>query len=196
MSCNRRQNKQLTKAIALKAHAESEGASRCMVIIGIDPGLRATGYAVIRSSGIKFRLLEAGVIVSSPKKPLSERLKELFEGMSEVVEEFSPDMAALEHVYCRGRFERSALLLGHVRGAVCAAMAFYGLPIAEYTFTNVKRTVVGKGNATKRQLHEALRRLIGIADVEAEGLCEHAMDALALAVCHALSQPIKSWLCR
>lgn len=155
------------------------------IIVGVDPGLCLTGYAVIQSNGINLKLREAGVIVSSPKKQLHERLKEIFEGMCEVLREFSPDVVALEGLFCRRRFERSALMLGHARGAICAAVAHFGLPIAEYTPANVKRTIVGKGNITREELHEALRRFVGVRG--SSKLSEHAMDALALAVCHALS---------
>lgn len=176
---------------ATKPNAHKLKVSHHEIIIGVDPGLSATGYAVIQSNGRTIRLIEGGVIVSSQKKSLHDRLAELFEGISEVLKEHSPNVAVLERLFCKRRRERSALMLGHARGAICAAMASHGLPIAEYTFTSAKRTIVGKGNATKKQLHNALRRLIDFNEVESKRLCEHAMDALALAICHALSQPVE-----
>ncbi len=189
MSCGGQQGKRQTKGTKLSA--TSGRKPLCETILGVDPGLSVTGYAVIRSNGGALKLIEAGVIVSSPKKPLHERLGELFNGMVEVLNEHSPDVAVLECLFCKRRCERSALMLGHARGAICAVMASHGLPVAEYTFASVKRTIVGKGNATKEQLHEALRRLIGIGEFESKRLCDHAMDALALAVCYALSRSIE-----
>jgi crossover junction endodeoxyribonuclease RuvC len=158
-------------------------------VIGIDPGLRTTGYAVIEADGKLVRLLETGVITSSSRKPLPERLRELFNDVKEMIKELKPDVVVLEKLFCK--WGRSTLMLGHARGAVITAVAELGTPIVEYTFTQVKHTLLGNGKASKEKLHTASKAMIGISFVE-EPAHEHAMDALSLALCYVLSNRLSA----
>ncbi|MFA4015214.1 MAG: hypothetical protein RUDDFDWM_000292 [Candidatus Fervidibacterota bacterium] len=157
-------------------------------VVGIDPGLRATGYAVIEADGKLVRLLETGVITSSSKKPLPERLRELFNDVREMIKELKPNVVVLEKLFCR--WGHSAIMLGQARGAVITAIAEFETPIVEYTFTQVKHTLLGNGKASKEKLHIASKAIVGIprdADDSTYEHDEHAMDALSLALCYVLS---------
>ncbi len=148
-------------------------------ILGIDPGLRVTGFGVLDRVGQKLIYVTSGV-VRTPDADLPERLKAILESLREVIERHTPSQVAVEKVFVNVN-PQSTLLLGQARGAaICAAVA-QGLPVAEYTALQVKQAVVGKGHAAKEQVQEMVRRLLALpADPSAD-----AADALACAICHA-----------
>jgi len=149
-------------------------------ILGLDPGLRRTGWGVIRVEGNRLSHLGHGVIAPDEKAPFSERLLALFEGISAVVADWSPDEAAIEETFMNNN-AASALKLGHARAAAMLAPARAGLPVAEYAARLVKKSVVGTGAADKDQVAFMITRILPGAG----GAAADAADALAVAVAHA-----------
>ena len=149
-------------------------------ILGLDPGLRRTGWGVIRVEGNRLSHLGHGVIAPDEKAPFSERLLALFEGISAVVSDWSPDEAAIEETFMNNN-AASALKLGHARAAALLAPAKAGLPVAEYAARLVKKSVVGTGAADKDQVAFMISRILPGSG----GASADAADALAVAVAHA-----------
>ena len=117
-------------------------------IVGIDPGLRVTGFGVIERHGSELIYVASGCIKSNDKQSLPERIRTLFAGLSEVITTYEPDQAAVEKVFVNVN-PQSTLLLGQARGAALSALVHAGLPVAEYTALQVKQAVVGQGKAAK-----------------------------------------------
>ncbi len=148
-------------------------------ILGIDPGLRVTGFGLIEQSGQKLVYVASGCIRSGDGE-LPQRLKVLLEGLQEVIASYRPQCAAIEQVFVNVN-PKSTLLLGQARGAaICAAVAS-ALPVAEYTALQVKQAVVGTGHARKEQVQAMVRRLLQLPGDPSPD----AADALACAICHA-----------
>jgi crossover junction endodeoxyribonuclease RuvC len=148
-------------------------------ILGIDPGLRVTGFGVIEKSGARLRYLSSGT-VKSGAGDLAARLKVLLDGLAEVIARNAPEEVAIEKVFVNVNAQ-STLALGQARGtAVCAAV-LAGLPVAEYTALQVKQAVVGNGHAAKEQVQHMVRRLLALPGDPSPD----AADALACAICHA-----------
>lgn len=149
--------------------------------IGIDPGLRTTGFGVIDVNGQKLTYVASGTIESGdPAKGLPERLGALYAGVKEVLDTYQPESAAIEEVFLNVN-PRSTLMLGQARGAVIAALVSEKLPVAEYSALRVKQSVVGTGRATKPQVQEMVKRLLRLN--RAPGT--DASDALGVAICAA-----------
>ena len=148
-------------------------------ILGIDPGLRVTGYGILERSGQTLTYLASGVI-RTPDAPLPDRLKCILVSLTEVIGEHRPQQVAVEKVFVNVN-PQSTLLLGQARGAAICAAVSIGLPVSEYTALQVKQAVVGNGHAAKEQVQEMVRRLLKLAaDPSAD-----AAVALACAICHA-----------
>jgi crossover junction endodeoxyribonuclease RuvC len=148
-------------------------------ILGIDPGLRVTGFGLIQRAGQRLAYLTSGV-VRTPAGELPDRLKTILESLGEVIAQHSPDQVAVEKVFVNVN-PQSTLLLGQARGAAICAAVSRGLPVSEYTALQVKQAVVGNGHAAKEQVQEMVRRLLALpGDPSAD-----AADALACAICHA-----------
>jgi crossover junction endodeoxyribonuclease RuvC len=150
-------------------------------ILGIDPGLRVTGFGVIEQSGGKLRYVTSGC-VRSGEGELAARLKTLLDGLSEVIAANRPECVAIEKVFVNVN-PQSTLLLGQARGAAICAAVIAGLPVAEYTALQVKQAVVGKGKARKEQVQHMVRRLLALPGDPSPD----AADALACAICYANS---------
>jgi crossover junction endodeoxyribonuclease RuvC len=150
------------------------------VILGIDPGLNITGYGVIDVSSGKVRLLEAGV-VRSFAKGYANKVKEIYEGVREVIEMFSPGVMALEELYSHYDRPKTAILMGHARGCICLAAAQSGMEVVSYEATKVKKILTGSGRATKDQMQRAIKLELGFAE---EPNPPDVADAIALALCH------------
>jgi crossover junction endodeoxyribonuclease RuvC len=149
-------------------------------ILGIDPGLRITGFGVIDKTGQKLAYVTSGCIKSNPQDSLPARLKTLLDGIGEVIATHRPDEAAVEKVFVNVN-PQSTLLLGQARGAAIAALVMAGLPVAEYTALQVKQAVVGHGKAAKEQVGHMVTRLLQLSGAPSTD----AADALACAICHA-----------
>ena len=151
-----------------------------MRVLGLDPGLRHTGWGVIDVDGNRLTYVADGVASAPVDLPLGERLVMLFRQLGEVLERFRPDAAAVEETFVN-KNASSTLKLGVARGVVLLAPAERGVPVSEYSANLVKKSVVGAGHAEKAQVQMMVRRLLpGCAVVKAD-----AADALAVAICHA-----------
>jgi crossover junction endodeoxyribonuclease RuvC len=151
-----------------------------MRVLGLDPGLRHTGWGIIDVSGTHLTHVADGVVHAAIDQPLAMRLVALFRQITSVVERFRPDEAAVEETFVN-RNPASTLKLGVARGVVLLAPAERGLPVAEYSANLVKKAVVGVGHAEKTQVQLMVRRLLPGCN----GGTPDAADALAVAICHA-----------
>ena len=154
-----------------------------MIILGIDPGLRTTGFGVIEKHGNKLRYIASGTIKTDAKEgELPGRLKIILDGVCEVVRTYQPTVAAIEKVFVNVN-PHSTLLLGQARGAAITAMVGCNLDVAEYSPTQVKQAVVGTGRAAKAQVQDMVARLLVLPGLPGSD----AADALGVAICHANS---------
>lgn len=149
-------------------------------ILGIDPGLRNTGWGLITQDGSKLSFIACGTIKSDEKKSLAERLKQLHDGLSEIVASYTPDEAAVEETFVN-KDARATLKLGHARGIALLVPALVGLTVAEYAPNLIKKTIVGSGHADKDQIHMMVKVLLPKSDAKTPD----AADALAIALTHA-----------
>ena len=133
-----------------------------MRILGIDPGLRVTGFGVLEIAGQKLTYVTSGRIRTSDQGELPERIRTILEGLSQVIAELKPQQVAVEKVFVNVN-PQSTLLLGQARGAAICAAVISALPVSEYTALQVKQAVVGKGHAAKEQVQEMVRRLLALA---------------------------------
>jgi crossover junction endodeoxyribonuclease RuvC len=148
-------------------------------ILGIDPGLRATGFGVVDKTGHSITYVASGCI-RTRDGDLPGRLKTLLDGLQAVIAEHQPDQVAVEQVFVNVN-PQSTLLLGQARGTAICAAVMHALPVSEYTALQVKQAVVGNGHAAKDQVQEMVKRLLRIAGSPSAD----AADALACAICHA-----------
>ena len=155
-------------------------------ILGIDPGSRVTGYGIIESDGVRSTYVSSGCIRASDSE-FPARLKTIFDGVAAVVGEFTPDEIAIEQVFV-SKSVQSALKLGQARGAALAAALARSLPVSEYAPNAIKRAVTGQGHADKVQVQHMVRVLMRLS----QPLAADAADALAVALCHAHSNPVMS----
>jgi crossover junction endodeoxyribonuclease RuvC len=151
-----------------------------MRLIGLDPGLRQTGWGVIEAEGSRLRHIANGTVASDHNDDLARRLAQLYIGLCAVIETYRPESAAVEETFVN-RNPASTLRLGMARGAVLLAPARWNLPVAEYSANQIKKSVVGTGHAEKAQIGAMVRCLL--PGVEIAGA--DAADALAVAICHA-----------
>jgi crossover junction endodeoxyribonuclease RuvC len=156
-------------------------------ILGIDPGLRKTGWGVVVSEGSKLGFVACGCVESDSGLSLAERLRQLHEGLARVIGAFGPDEVAVEETFVN-RDPQSALKLGQARGVALVVPALAGLNVAEYAANLVKKTVVGVGHADKKQVQMMIRVLLP----KAETRSADAADALAVAICHAQHRGMRS----
>ena len=151
-----------------------------MLVLGIDPGSRITGYGVVgKGAGGKLTHICHGIIRLTPGATLSNKLLEISEGLGAVIEEHAPDAVAIEDIFF-AKNVRSAVILGHARGVSMLSAAAFGLDVFEYAPMKIKQAVTGYGNAPKEQVQKMVRALLkGVGDPSPD-----AADALATAICH------------
>lgn len=153
-----------------------------MIILGVDPGLLRMGYGVIEAQGSSVQLMEGGTIQGgSSSTPLEERLVTLYDGIREVMTEYTPRAVALEQLYSHYAHPITAVLMGHARGVVCLAAAQKEIPVFNYASTQVKHSMVGSGRASKAQVQRAIQTRLNLSQVPEPN---DVADALALALCH------------
>ncbi len=150
-----------------------------MIVIGVDPGTRRTGYAVVEARDDRVFFIDSGALCPAPKLPFHEKLKLIYEGLREVLAEYAPDEIAVEDLFVKAN-PRVALRLGHVRGVALLVGALSGIGVAEYAPREIKQAVVGNGNASKEQVKFMVTALLGLT----EDLSEDESDALAVAITH------------
>ncbi len=149
-------------------------------ILGIDPGLRRTGWGLIVCAGNRLSFLACGSVETDDKAALAERLLTIHDGLTRIVDEFRPDEAAVEATFVN-RDATATLKLGQARGIALLVPAKAGVAVAEYAPNLVKKTIVGAGHGEKAQI----RMMVGVLLPKADPHSEDAADALAIAICHA-----------
>ncbi|MCJ7577301.1 MAG: crossover junction endodeoxyribonuclease RuvC [candidate division Zixibacteria bacterium] len=159
-----------------------------MIILGVDPGSIATGYGLIKSNDQTNVLLDYGVIRTDSKKSLPEKLKQIFEGLAQIIAQKHPDELAIEETFY-SKNAKSALVMGQARGVAILAAACAKISVYEYSPKEVKCSVVGRGNASKLQVQYMVKNLLGLKDLPQP---PDAADALAVALCHAQKMRVKS----
>ena len=151
-----------------------------MKLIGLDPGLRATGWGIIDVKGNHLTYIADGTVLVPAQQSLAQRLSVLFKGLSSVIENYRPDEAAVEETFVN-KNPMTTLKLGQARGVVLLAPAMAGIPVGEYSANIIKKSVVGTGHASKDQIKMMVRTILPNALLDSAD----AADALAIAVCHA-----------
>lgn len=161
-------------------------------ILGIDPGLQALGYGVIEAIGRQAKLIDYGVIKTSPRQSFPERLKKLHDGIEAIVHRYQPDRMVFEKlIYCKN--VSIALTLGQARGAAIVAGARQDIPMSEFNPTEIKSAIVGRGRATKEQVQQMVRLLLSLPEVPEP---DHAADALAAALTYIHARKVNQLLLR
>lgn len=153
-----------------------------MIVLGVDPGVGVTGYGVVNDGRESRHLLlvECGAIRPKTRRPLADRLLEIFEGVTEVIDRTRPDVVCVEGVFY-GQNVRTTVVLGHARGAVMLAAAVRGVPVAEYPPAEIKSAVVGTGLARKGQVAFMVQKHLTLAEPPEPA---DAADGVAVALCH------------
>jgi crossover junction endodeoxyribonuclease RuvC len=159
-------------------------------LLGIDPGIAATGWGVIEHEAGRSRLIGHGSIVTSASEAGHERLSQIHRALLEVIDEHHPEVAAIEELF-GGINLKTALAVGQARGVAVLACAERGVTPHDYTPLRIKQAVVGYGRASKSQVQQMVKALLGLAKVPSP---DHAADALAVAICHAHSMQSNSLL--
>lgn len=160
-------------------HFDRSERPRC--VLGVDPGLNRTGYAILERSAREPILREGGVIQTTQGLSLAERVLELGRGLREIIAEFQPQILAIEQVFSTSQFPRTAILMAHARGALLYAASDAGIPVVDYTPTQIKRLLTGSGRASKEQIQHAIRNELHLDKVLEPN---DVADAFAVALCH------------
>jgi len=155
-----------------------------MKVLGVDPGLAITGYGLVEGLNDGLRLREAGVIRTRAQAPLPERLKAIHTAIQELLEEFAPDVMAVEELYF-AKNTKTAIAVAQARGVILLAAAQAGVSTKNYTPLEVKLQITGFGRATKHQVQGMVTRLLNLKERPQP---DDAADALALAICHLLRE--------
>jgi crossover junction endodeoxyribonuclease RuvC len=149
-------------------------------ILGIDPGLHITGYGVVEASPNQPKVCEAGIIRSSSKS-MTSRLLFLYNGIVEVIDQFHPQVVAVEQLYAHYQHPRTAILMAHARGVILLTAGQRNLPLVSYNATRIKKTITGNGRASKEQIQRTIERELGLNKTPEP---PDVADALAVALCH------------
>ena len=157
-----------------------------MKVLGIDPGTAACGFGIVCESDGRLRAVCHGWWRTRPRERVELRLRTIFDGVGELIREHGPDAVALEESYV-GADARIALSVGQARGAVLVAAAAAGIDCVEYAPARVKQAVCGYGRADKQQVQRMVKAILGLPEPPSP---DHAADALAVAICHALAPPL------
>jgi crossover junction endodeoxyribonuclease RuvC len=150
-----------------------------MIVLGVDPGLAATGYAVLEAGNGRLRVRESGCARSLSRRPLEARVRAIYDELSDVLSRWRPELAVLEGLYAEYSFPRTAIMMGHVRGVICLAAGQTGARVMEVSPAEVKKALTGSGRASKEQIRRAVTRMLSLPSAPES---EHVCDALALAL--------------
>ena len=153
-----------------------------MMILGVDPGLNATGFGIIVGEAAQMRLVAAGAICPPKRQPLPSRLAFIHRELTQLIVRYRPQTMVLEMVFTHHSYLNTAALMAHARGVACLAAQEHGLPLAEYPPARIKKALTGNGNASKAQVARMVGQWLGHDD---PSLSSDATDALALALAHA-----------
>jgi len=172
------------------ASREREGVP-ALRVLGIDPGLGTTGYGVVELVAGAPLIREAGTVRTRRGDALPERLRTLYEGISEVIRDCHPEVIALEDLYTEYQFPRTALLMAHARGAICLAAALQAIRVVSFAPSEVKSAVVGFGRASKEQVQGTVQRVLGLSQPPHPNDVADAL-ALALTGCYREGSPLQA----
>ena len=150
-------------------------------VLGIDPGLNITGYAVISVECGQVDLIEAGVVRSKPRHSFAKRIASIFAGVSDVIKELKPDTMGLEELYSHYERPKTSIIMGHARGVICLAAELNNVEIKSYASTQVKKIMTGNGRANKTQVQLAVTRQLNLSEPPEP---VDVSDAMAIAMCH------------
>ena len=170
--------------------SESNGRNLGSRILGVDPGLQVTGYAIVETGPRKPFLCEAGLIRSSPSQDAADmtvRVRGIYDGFVSIIEQFRPQIVAVEQLYAHYNHPRTAILMAHARGILFLAAAQRELPVVGYNATRVKKIITGNGRAPKDQVQRAIQNELGLAHLPEPA---DVADALAVALCHYYVQTL------
>jgi crossover junction endodeoxyribonuclease RuvC len=151
-------------------------------ILGVDPGLRVTGYGVIDVNGKVAKLVEAGVVRTGDKSGIAERLRRIHGALTDLVDETKPETIVIEKLYAHYKHPATAILMGHVRGVVCLISGTSGIPLMSLPSTHVKKSVTGMGHAGKLQMQKMIQHTLGLKNLPEP---PDVADALAIALTYA-----------
>lgn len=157
-----------------------------MRILGIDPGTALTGFGVIDIDGVVYTLVDGGVIKTTVNSPLAQRLKIIYDDITAIIAQSQPDVMSVEKLFFAQNVT-TAMAVSHARGVVLLAAEQIGLPVAEYTPLQIKQALTGYGRAEKKQMQEMVRVVLRLKELPKPDDCA---DALATAICHAMTSPI------
>lgn len=159
-----------------------------MIILGVDPALTITGYGVIEAKKRDLALLEAGIISTSSKDLTPKRLDKIYRAITKLIRDTKPDCLVLEKLYAHYRHPTTAFILGQARGVICLASATLNIPMFEYAATRVKKSIVGKGLASKSQVQNMVATTLRLNTLPK---FTDVTDALALAIAHSYIMRVK-----
>lgn len=151
------------------------------IILGIDPGLRVTGYALLSCNGGDIDLVEAGTLKTTDGDTLENRLNTLYDGLEEVISEFKPDSVSVERLYSHYKHPQTAVIMGHARGIIYLCAARHKLPLNSYASTRIKKALTGNGRASKMQMQKTVQSIFKMKDLPEP---PDIADAIAAALCH------------
>jgi crossover junction endodeoxyribonuclease RuvC len=161
-----------------------------MRILGVDPGLQVTGYAVLEAGAHGPRICEAGVVRSAEGRvttDLAPRVRALYDGIVEVLEQYRPNVVVVEQLFAHYDHPRTAILMAHARGVIFLAAGQRDLPVVSYNATRIKKTITGTGRASKEQMQRTIQRELSLAKLPEP---PDVADALAAALCHYYAQKL------
>ena len=165
-------------------HPHFDASAKPNCVLGVDPGLNRTGYAILDRSLNHPVLREGGIIQTTQGLTLAQRVLELGRGLREIIVEFQPQVLAIEQVFSTSQYPKTAILMAHARGALLYAASDAGIPVVDYTPTQIKRLLTGSGRASKDQIQRAIQQ-----ELQLEKILEpnDVADAFAVALCHFYS---------
>ncbi len=152
-----------------------------LTVLGIDPGLRVTGYAVIKLNGDGPEVCEAGVLRTHNSDPLEKRLKTIYDGLDAIISEFTPDVVSVESLYSHYNHPQTAVIMGHARGTILLCAANHRIPVESYASTRIKKSLTGSGRASKLQMQRSVRSVLHLKAIPEPA---DVADAIAAALCH------------
>ncbi len=161
-----------------------------MRVLGIDPGLRVTGYGLVEVKGLRTRVVEAGVVRSDDKAALPDRIRKIHLSVRDVIRELAPDAIVVEALYSHYGHPRTAILMGHARGVMLLAAAEAAVPVVTYTATRIKKALTGNGRASKEQVQRMIQSTLHLKTLPQPA---DVADALAVALCHCNVAARKAW---
>jgi crossover junction endodeoxyribonuclease RuvC len=151
-----------------------------MKLLGVDPGLRTSGYAVIQENRREADVLDAGIITADASLPLAQRLRSIHRDIEALIVEHHPDIMAIEQLFAHYKHPRTAILMGHARGVFLLAAAQHDVEVVDFAATRVKKSLTGNGHATKAQMQRAIQTQLHLAKLPEPA---DVADALAIALC-------------